>query len=208
MGEAFSPQKRTWNFLTFIYFCGLFLPSRIRNTASDCSKCSWSRTFLYWSGSWDPLSEIWIFGQQNSLSFVKFFARQLFKTSSLQYRYIFPIIVCVSSVLRIRDVYPGCLSRIRIFSFRFPDQGSKIFPHLHKEFKFFDPNNLFLSPRKYDPRCSSRIRTLIFYPSRIQGSKRHRIRIRKTGFHSGCDESWKKLKRNFILFFGMKIEEY
>jgi hypothetical protein len=28
---------------------------------------------------------------------------------------------------------------------------------------------------KFDPGCSSRIRILIFYPSRIQGSKRHRI---------------------------------
>ena len=27
----------------------------------------------------------------------------------------------------------------------------------------------------YDPGCSSRIRILIFYPSRIQESKRHRI---------------------------------
>ncbi len=52
IGEAFSPQKRThfqtWNFLTFFYFHGSFLPSwirihwpdwiRIRNTALD--KCT------------------------------------------------------------------------------------------------------------------------------------------------------------------------
>ncbi len=31
---------------------------------------------------------------------------------------------------------------------------------------------LFLSSRKYDPGCSSRIRILIFYPSRIQGVKK------------------------------------
>jgi hypothetical protein len=30
-----------------------------------------------------------------------------------------------------------------------------------KEFKYFNPKNLFLSSRKYDPGCSSRIRILI-----------------------------------------------
>ncbi len=39
----------------------------------------------------------------------------------------------------------------------------------------FSPKWLFLSSRKYDPGQSSRIRILIFYPSRIQGSKSHRI---------------------------------
>jgi hypothetical protein len=41
---------------------------------------------------------------------------------------------------------------------------------------------LFLSSRKYDPGCSSRIRILTFYPSGswIQGSKRHRIWICNT----------------------------
>ncbi len=56
------------------------------------------------------------------------------------------------SVLRIRDVYPGFWirifpSRIRIFSI--PDPGSA--------FKCFNPQKLFLSSRKYDPGCSSRI---------------------------------------------------
>jgi hypothetical protein len=36
---------------------------------------------------------------------------------------------------------------------------------------------IVLSSRKYDPGCSSRIRILIFYPSRIQGSKTTRSRI-------------------------------
>jgi hypothetical protein len=31
-----------------------------------------------------------------------------------------------------------------------------------KEFKYFNPQKLFLSSRKYDPGCSSRIRILIF----------------------------------------------
>ncbi len=44
-----------------------------------------------------------------------------------------------------------------------------------KEFKYFNPKKRFLSSRKYDPGCSSRIRILIFYPSRIQGSKMHWI---------------------------------
>ncbi len=39
----------------------------------------------------------------------------------------------------------------------------------------FSPKRLFLSSRKYDPDLLSRIRTLIFYPSRIQGPKCHRI---------------------------------
>ncbi len=34
---------------------------------------------------------------------------------------------------------------------------------------------MFLSSRKYDPGCSSRIWILIFYPSQIQVSQRHRI---------------------------------
>jgi hypothetical protein len=53
--------------------------------------------------------------------------------------------------------------------------GSEFFPsRIHiKEFKYFNPKKLFLSSRKYDSGCSSRIRILIFYPSRIQGSKRH-----------------------------------
>ncbi len=40
-----------------------------------------------------------------------------------------------------------------------------------KELKYFNPQKLFLSSRKYGPGCSSRN----IYPSRIQGSKRHRI---------------------------------
>jgi hypothetical protein len=36
-----------------------------------------------------------------------------------------------------------------------------------KDFKCFKPKNLFLSSRKYDPGCSSRIRILFLYPSRI-----------------------------------------
>ncbi len=63
---------------------------------------------------------------------------------------------------------PG--SRIRIFYI--PDPGSTRFQIFIKEFKYL---SFFFSSRKYDPICSSRIRILIFYPSRIPGSKRHRI---------------------------------
>jgi hypothetical protein len=66
---------------------------------------------------------------------------------------------------------PGCLSRIPdpIFS----QTGYRIrtlFPSqiCIKEFKYFYPEKWFLSTRKYDPGCSSRIRILTFYPSRIQ----------------------------------------
>jgi hypothetical protein len=41
--------------------------------------------------------------------------------------------------------------------------------------KEFKPKKLFQSSWKYDPKCLSRIRILIFHPSRIPGSKRHRI---------------------------------
>jgi hypothetical protein len=74
-------------------------------------------------------------------------------------------------VLRIRDVYHG--SRIRLLSI--PDPGSELSPSriLIKEFKYFNPNKSkkwFLSSKKFDPGCSSRIRMLTFsHPgSRIQ----------------------------------------
>jgi hypothetical protein len=58
-------------------------------------------------------------------------------------------------VLRTRDVYPGS----DFFPSRIPDSnclhpGSRI---RIKEFKYFNPKKWFLSPRKYDPGCSSRI---------------------------------------------------
>jgi hypothetical protein len=59
------------------------------------------------------------------------------------------------SVLRIRDVYPG--SRIRLFSIPDPNclhPGSRL---RIKEFKYFYAKKWFLSSRKYDPGCSSRI---------------------------------------------------
>ncbi len=57
------------------------------------------------------------------------------------------------TVLQIRDVYPG----------------SDFFPSriLIKKFKYFNPKKWLLSSMKYDPGCSSRIRILTFYPSRI-----------------------------------------
>jgi hypothetical protein len=60
--------------------------------------------------------------------------------------------------------YPNCLhprSRVRI----------------KKNLSVLTPKKWFLSSRKYDPGCSSRIPDpdADFYPSRIPGSKRHRI---------------------------------
>ncbi len=78
------------------------------------------------------------------------------------------------AVMRIRDVYPGSL--IRLIPSRIPDLGSKRFRILDpgsgststsKISSIFNPNNLFLSSRKYD--------LFDFYPSRIQRSKRYRI---------------------------------
>jgi hypothetical protein len=85
-------------------------------------------------------------------------------------------------VLRIRDVYPG--SRIRLFSI--PDPGSELsIPDpgsTSKNLSIFNPKKWFLSSRKYDPGCSSRIpdpdADFLSIPdprSRIQRSKRHRI---------------------------------
>ncbi len=57
---------------------------------------------------------------------------------------------------------PGCLSRIPDPTFFHP--GSRI---CIKEFNYFNPKKWFLSSMKYGPGCSSRIRILTFYPSRI-----------------------------------------
>jgi hypothetical protein len=66
-------------------------------------------------------------------------------------------------------------SGIRIFSN--PNTRSEFFPpripDRIKEIKYFNPKKLFLSSRKNDPDCSSRI--LIFYPSLTPGSQRNRI---------------------------------
>jgi hypothetical protein len=78
-----------------------------------------------------------------------------------------------------------CGSRIRLFSSWIPDPtffildpgsdffhpGSEFFPPRIpiKEFKYFNRKKLFISSRKYDPGCSSRIRIRILtcYTSRI-----------------------------------------
>jgi hypothetical protein len=83
-----------------------------------------------------------------------------------------------SPVWRIRDVYTG--SRIRLFSIPDPNCLHPRSRILIKEFKYFNPKKAkkwFLSSKKYDPGCSSRIRMLTFsHPgSRIQGSKRNPI---------------------------------
>ncbi len=83
-------------------------------------------------------------------------------------------------VLRIREVYPGSdffPSRIPDPNFPIPDSGSA-----SKNLSFLTPKKWFLSSRKYDPGCSSRIPDPDPYSlsisdpgSWIQGSKRHRI---------------------------------
>ncbi len=85
------------------------------------------------------------------------------------------------SVLGFRDVYPG--SQIRVFSIPFPpDLGSEFFPSRIPTQIFF--SNLENMIRVVHRGSGSRIRILIFYlsGSRIQGSNRHRIRIRNTAF--------------------------
>ncbi len=65
------------------------------------------------------------------------------------------------------DFFP---SRIPDPNFFIPDPGSA-----SKNLSILTPKNSVQSSRKYEPGCSSRNRILTFYPSRIQGSKRHRI---------------------------------
>ncbi len=78
-------------------------------------------------------------------------------------------------IVRCSVVDPGCLSRIRIFSIL--DPGSTI--HI-KELKYFNPKKLFLSSRKYDPGCSSRILPIPDPGSKGQKGTGARIRIRNT----------------------------
>ncbi len=61
------------------------------------------------------------------------------------------------------------LSRIRIVSI--PDPQQRI------EVQYFIPPKWLLSSWKYDPGCSSRIRILIFYPSRIPDLGGEKARI-------------------------------
>jgi hypothetical protein len=73
---------------------------------------------------------------------------------------------CCGSGMFIPDpnfFHPG--SRVK----KIPDPA----PQPHQKFKYFNTKKLFLSSRKYDLGCSSRIR--IFYPFRIPGPKSHRI---------------------------------
>jgi hypothetical protein len=87
--------------------------------------------------------------------------------------------IILPTVLRIRDV-------TRILDPNFFHPGSEFFhPGSRiriKEFKYFNSKNYFLAPLKHDPGCSSPIRILILYPSRIRGQKGtgSRIWIRKT----------------------------
>jgi hypothetical protein len=67
-------------------------------------------------------------------------------------------------------------SRIPAANFFHP--GSRI---CIKELNYFNPKKWFQSSRNYDPGCSSRIRILDFYPSRIPGSKRRRFPDPRSG---------------------------
>jgi hypothetical protein len=83
-------------------------------------------------------------------------------------------------------------------------------PAPHKRIKYFNPKKnkkWFLSSRKYDLSCSSRIRMLTFYLSRIQGSKRHRIPNPQHCFYvisvgrtdSLCKNQWREFWTNVLV---------
>jgi hypothetical protein len=82
------------------------------------------------------------------------------------------------------DVYPG--SWIRVFASRIPDPESRVdkIPDpgsgsASKNLSNVSPKTATkfskISPRMFLPDPGSRILVLDFYPSRIQGSKKHRI---------------------------------
>jgi hypothetical protein len=82
------------------------------------------------------------------------------------------------SVLQFRDVYPGSEflhPASLIQSQKYLGSGSS-----SKSLKIL-ALKLFLRSRKNGLGCSSRISDPDFLPSRIQGSKKHRIRIHNTG---------------------------
>jgi hypothetical protein len=67
-----------------------------------------------------------------------------------------------AAVLRIRDVYrirvpifPSWIQGQKDTGYRIPD------PYPHQRFEVVKPKKLFLSYRKYDPGCSSRIQYMI-----------------------------------------------
>jgi hypothetical protein len=79
---------------------------------------------------------------------------------------------------------PGCLSRSGMFipdpTFFHPgpDLSSSQIPNPHLTILTpKQPKKWFLSSRKYDPGCSSRIRMLTFYPSRIPDTGVQKARI-------------------------------
>jgi hypothetical protein len=65
-------------------------------------------------------------------------------------------------VMRIRDGYPGS----EFFPYRVPDPGSK-----RPRIRIRNTEFVFLSSRKYEPGCYSRIWILVFNPSGIQEVK-------------------------------------
>ncbi len=79
---------------------------------------------------------------------------QLYARTGLNYQIPFYSPTVLPPVLRIQDFYPG----------------SKFFPSWIRIKEVFNPKKWFLSSRKYDLGCSSKIKILIFYGCRIQGS--------------------------------------
>jgi hypothetical protein len=71
-------------------------------------------------------------------------------------------------LLKFRSVAdPGCLSRIRLFSIPDPNFFHPVSRIRIKEFKYINPKNGFEALGNMIRVCSSRIRILTFYPSRI-----------------------------------------
>ncbi len=111
----------------------------------------------------------------------------MFRMDAMFFSYLLTRSGWVHTVLRIRDVYPGSeffhpkttKSRVK----KNPDPGSGT---ASKNLSILT-QKLFLSSRKYNRGCSSRIRILFFLPIPDPGVTKapdsgSRIRIRNTGF--------------------------
>ncbi len=140
--------------------------------------------FSYWLlGFWFSVTEI-----TESHKKMLLFHISVWVFNFLWQRLPSPVIISVTD--------PGCLSRTRIFSIPDPGSESKNLSILNQI--------LFLSSRNYDPGCSSRIRILIFNPSRIRirnTAKNISFSDWRLGFYlSFCDIDIEFARLNKLIF--------
>jgi hypothetical protein len=109
----------------------------------------------------------------------------------------------LAAVLRLGDVYPGARNRI------FPSRTQKILDtDQHQRVEVFLTQKLFLSSRKYDRRCSFRIRIFSIPDQGIQGSKTNRIPDPSLNIIDNIPVWWYNnyFAFNFSRFFNARIK--